>query len=365
MSPDGLALLDTGLRGAAIALFLLIGLATLREGRGRSAAWLGALLSLGGAAYAVCSAPSHADHRSLWFAPVFVLCTGNVVVFWLFTRAVFDDRFRPGPWHAVLWLAFVVWPLAWLLGADFVARDPLQAAMRLAALVLAVLVLVQTVKDWRGDLVESRRRLRAFIVVAVLLHIAVTASVDLSIGPEHVPAWLHAVNAAALAIIAAVIAGALLHANLETVIAAPVVAAEAPPAGVVEEPLDPALLARLERLMTVDRIYREEGLTIGVLAGRLELSERRLRQAINRGLGYRNFSDYLNRHRLADVRQALADPAQAAVPILTIALDAGFQSLGPFNRAFKAETGLTPTEFRRESAKSTAKGSPNPESASR
>jgi AraC-like DNA-binding protein len=35
------------------------------------------------------------------------------------------------------------------------------------------------------------------------------------------------------------------------------------------------------------------------------------------------------------------------VPILTIAMDAGFQSLGPFNRAFKADTGLTPTEFRR------------------
>jgi AraC-like DNA-binding protein len=35
------------------------------------------------------------------------------------------------------------------------------------------------------------------------------------------------------------------------------------------------------------------------------------------------------------------------VPILTIALDAGFNSLGPFNRAFKAETGMTPSEFRR------------------
>jgi AraC-like DNA-binding protein len=36
------------------------------------------------------------------------------------------------------------------------------------------------------------------------------------------------------------------------------------------------------------------------------------------------------------------------VPILTIALDAGFQSLGPFNRAFKAHAGVTPSEFRRD-----------------
>ena len=34
-------------------------------------------------------------------------------------------------------------------------------------------------------------------------------------------------------------------------------------------------------------------------------------------------------------------------PILTIAMDSGFQSIGPFNRAFKAATGQTPTEYRR------------------
>ena len=31
----------------------------------------------------------------------------------------------------------------------------------------------------------------------------------------------------------------------------------------------------------------------------------------------------------------------------TIALDAGFQSLGPFNRAFKDTIGVTPSEYRR------------------
>lgn len=363
MTSETLALLDTGLRGAAIALYLLIALATLRQGRGQPAAWLGALLALGAAAYAVCSAAAHDAHRSFWFAPLLVLCTGNIVVFWLFARAVFDERFRPTLWHGLLWLAFAFWPLPWLAGVDFAKFYLVPLALRLGAIVLAVLVIVQTVKDWRGDLVEGRRRLRLFIVVASVLHTAITGSVDLSIGPEHVPPWLHAVNAAALAAIAAVIAVVLLQADLAAVIAPPVV--EPPPAGADEEPPSPALLARLERLMTVERIYREEGLTIGALAGRLELSERRLRQVINQGLGYRNFSDYVNRHRLADARQALADPGQAGVPIVTIGLDSGFQSLGPFNRAFKAETGMTPTEFRRASAKTTPEGSPNPESARR
>ena len=38
---------------------------------------------------------------------------------------------------------------------------------------------------------------------------------------------------------------------------------------------------------------------------------------------------------------------RAELPILTIELDAGLNSLGPFNRAFGAETGMTPSEFRR------------------
>jgi AraC-like DNA-binding protein len=102
--------------------------------------------------------------------------------------------------------------------------------------------------------------------------------------------------------------------------------------------------------MERDRLYREPGLTIAVLALRLGVTEHRLRQVINGGLGHRNFNAFLNGYRLSDVKQALADPGQAEVPILTIALDAGFQSLGPFNRAFKADTGVTPSDYRRHRA---------------
>ena len=73
-----------------------------------------------------------------------------------------------------------------------------------------------------------------------------------------------------------------------------------------------------------------------------------MRRLINQRLGHRNFTSFVNGYRLAETIAALSDPAQAAVPILTIALDAGFQSLGPFNRAFKAQTGVTPSDFRRD-----------------
>jgi len=75
---------------------------------------------------------------------------------------------------------------------------------------------------------------------------------------------------------------------------------------------------------------------------------RALRRLINQRLGHRNFNAFVNGFRLAEALAALADPGRRDLPVLTIALTAGFQSIGPFNRAFKMATGLTPTEFRRQ-----------------
>ena len=99
--------------------------------------------------------------------------------------------------------------------------------------------------------------------------------------------------------------------------------------------------------MVVERAYRREGLTIGALSAELGVPEYRLRQLINEGLGHRNFNAFLNRYRVEEAKAALADPEQIEVPVLTIAMDTGFQAIGTFNRAFKAATDLTPTEFRR------------------
>ena len=98
----------------------------------------------------------------------------------------------------------------------------------------------------------------------------------------------------------------------------------------------PRLVDALMRLMADERIYRHDNVTIGTLATRLAIPEYRLRRLINQRLGYRNFNVFLNEHRIAEAKAALADPTQAEVPVITIAMDAGFQSLGPFNRAFKA-----------------------------
>ncbi|MEH6359921.1 MAG: helix-turn-helix domain-containing protein, partial [Amylibacter sp.] len=92
--------------------------------------------------------------------------------------------------------------------------------------------------------------------------------------------------------------------------------------------------------------WREEGLTISRLAERLGVPEHKLRTVINRDLNFRNFSTFINGHRILAAMQAFDDPKQSDRAILEIAYDIGFSSLGPFNKAFRSHTGQSPREYR-------------------
>jgi AraC-like DNA-binding protein len=311
------------------------------------------LLALGVAAYAVQSAAGFAQLPLLARMPLAVLSTGNAGVFWLFARALFDDDFQWRARHAAAWGAMALIALLACL-----ARPQTMLAISLATLAFALLAVVQTLASWRTDLVEKRRRLRVFIVGAGALYTVVNMGSRLVWGDAGDVGGPVAgvVDIAALSAIAAVVAWHLVRPSAAQLFARPVAmdtteASEPAPAltedATPTEPVDPALIAALGQLMATERAYRQDGLTIGALAQQLEVPEYRVRRAINQGLGYRNFNAFLNRYRIADVKAALSDPARAPVPVLTLAMDAGFQSLGPFNRAFKAETGVTPTEFRR------------------
>lgn len=99
-------------------------------------------------------------------------------------------------------------------------------------------------------------------------------------------------------------------------------------------------------LMEEQKIYREEGFTIRRLADKLNVREYRLRRLINGHLGYRNFNSFLNLYRIEEVARQLVEPETRHLPVLSIALDMGYRSLSPFNKAFKEIKGMTPTEYR-------------------
>ncbi|MEM6644090.1 MAG: helix-turn-helix domain-containing protein [Bacteroidota bacterium] len=56
---------------------------------------------------------------------------------------------------------------------------------------------------------------------------------------------------------------------------------------------------------------------------------------------------FINTYRIKEAAGMLEDASKSDVSVLEIAYQTGFNSIAPFNRAFKATTGMTPTEFRR------------------
>lgn len=336
---------DWALRGGTVALVLLIAAALLRDYGRLLGARLAALFAVGTGAYAVTSAAGFSLQSGAWTVPLLALSAGNNVVFWAVTAALFDDGFRLRWWHAALWLLLVVAGMV----ACFLMSPVLGLVLTLSSLAFAVLAIAQAVTSWRADLIEGRRRLRLFVVGASALYIGANAVAQLVGAPRSMPQGSSLAGAAGLLIIAAIVAWSLLRVSRNQSLFASVEAAPPPVerrATTAEAP-DEGLVAALERLMTMERAYRQDSLAIGTLAQRLGLPEYKLRRLINQALGYRNFNSFVNHYRIAEVKAALSDRRQAVVPILTIALDAGFNSLGPFNRAFKAETGLTPSEYRR------------------
>ncbi|MCB1636895.1 MAG: helix-turn-helix transcriptional regulator [Xanthomonadales bacterium] len=114
---------------------------------------------------------------------------------------------------------------------------------------------------------------------------------------------------------------------------------------------DSDLAQQLRETMTARRWYLEAELKVADLAERLRVPEYRISRAIVAGLGQANFNQWVNQHRIEHARRQLRDPSQRRQPILSIALASGFASLGPFNRAFKAQTGQTPSAYRQQCGK--------------
>ena len=347
------AAFDLALRAATVALLLVLAASLYRDYGNVVAGRLAVAFALGSAVHAAISGIGATSGISFWHAPLIALSTGNVVVFWLFCRALFDDAFALRWWHALIWLAVAAFSFVdclWIAPAGH-ARFSI-VAINLLALGFIALAVGQVIASWSADLVEGRRRLRIFIVAAAALYGGINAILQILVSGGDTATIANIANAANVAILAGIVAAissAMMRVDGVELFSAAAVAPVVPvhSAARDSDTADQKLVDALMHLMADERIYRHDNITVGTLATRLKIPEYRLRRLINQRLGYRNFNVFLNNHRIEEAKAALADPTQAEVPVITIAMDAGFQSLGPFNRAFKATTGVTPTEYRR------------------
>lgn len=98
-------------------------------------------------------------------------------------------------------------------------------------------------------------------------------------------------------------------------------------------------------LMEEEKRYRNPEIKLGTLSEEINISANYLSQVINALSGY-NFSDFVNSYRIKEVKLKLSHPAFVEYPVLSIGLEAGFNSKSAFYNSFKKHTGMSPTVFR-------------------
>jgi AraC-like DNA-binding protein len=106
------------------------------------------------------------------------------------------------------------------------------------------------------------------------------------------------------------------------------------------------LRKRILAILEDRELYRNPELKVADIARRIGEPAYKISQSTNGLRGFQNFNQLINAYRIDAATRRLAEPGSDDQSILKIALDCGFASIGPFNRAFKERTGMTPTRFR-------------------
>lgn len=261
---------------------------------------------------------------------------------WLLTRALFDPAEHDARWPRIV--AVMIWLtgiLSIALGAEGGVGSAADNAYALTGSAALLITFVEPLQGFRRSLPRRETVFRVaflatygvLVTVSILL-VRETAAVN-PVGPD--PDVLRGV----CAVVGLAAAGGAVWFRLRH----PLVTEDARlrPA----TPDDRRLAERILQVVREQALYVAPDLKVADLAGRLGEPEYRVTRSITAASGFANFNRLINHHRIARAKRMLDDPTLRTRPVLLIAFDCGFASVGPFNRAFKAETGVTPREWRR------------------
>jgi len=103
----------------------------------------------------------------------------------------------------------------------------------------------------------------------------------------------------------------------------------------------------LTRLMLIEKLFKDEDISLAELARQLSTHPNNLSQVINTYEG-KSFYDYINGLRVEEFKALSLLPANKNYTLLALAHQCGFNSKTSFNRNFKKISGQSPSAFLRE-----------------
>ena len=276
-----------------------------------------------------------------------LLTIPNLGLIWWFGQLLLDDNFQLGKtqWAGLVLLSLPnVGGYMQTLG---IATPDLGYAQFFLALVVPTHLIWLAVTKWDGDLLAPRRHARLYFVVWLIISLTLLLSAENLNYPEKTLSLLRLVLVFPT-VWFVILRMTKLHPTTFLFLPAQTETAPYAQAAIVERSMQHTTpeYQRLMNAINDEKMYLDPTLTIGSLAKKCGIAEHQLRKLINKELGYRNFPAFLNNYRIRDAKLLLIDDSPAKLPIITIAMDCGFQTLSTFNRAFRSAQGQSPSAFR-------------------
>jgi AraC-like DNA-binding protein len=107
------------------------------------------------------------------------------------------------------------------------------------------------------------------------------------------------------------------------------------------------IIAELKRYMEEKKSYLNAELKLADLAHEINFPVHEISQVLNQDL-HQSFYDFVNKYRIEEVKNRMADKTYEKFTIIAIAEQCGFNSKTSFYRIFKNETGKTPADYLKE-----------------
>ncbi len=110
--------------------------------------------------------------------------------------------------------------------------------------------------------------------------------------------------------------------------------------------LSKELKEKLVYLFTEDKIYKENDISLDMVADKLNTTRHNASQIINEHFNV-SFHEFVNMYRIREAKQLLLEDKSRRLNIINVAYEVGYNNKVTFNKAFKKDTQLTPTQYQK------------------
>ncbi|GAB5400483.1 MAG: hypothetical protein Aureis2KO_20680 [Aureisphaera sp.] len=104
------------------------------------------------------------------------------------------------------------------------------------------------------------------------------------------------------------------------------------------------LKIELLKLMEEEKIYRQNNMSLAIIADRLGTTRHNASQVINEHFGL-NFFELINKYRIDEAKEILKNDRNKNLNIIDVAYEVGFNNKVTFNKSFRKQLSVTPSQY--------------------